>query len=461
MASPILGRTLTIHEFDILVGEGAAGTGGNAAAVVPNYVFEWLQEQCLAQTEGEGARWARLAQRGGRLVVQVTNYVGVIRAPGGLQIEVLPKVGRAGGADENWARRLLIRMLSCLGPFRHIRTARAELAATKMSLLEVFVGEFLDAVSAVVKRGLRGSYVTRQGNLPFLRGKLMMSAHLRHNLVRADAFFTEHDDFSTDRPENRLIHAALNEVIAQSVSLENQRWARELRFIFSDVPPTGDVTGDIRKLQPARNMIHYGEALAWAELILTGFSPLTGAGGRSAASLLFPMEMLFEAYVAKHLERAIDPALRLKVHPATHYLVEHQAEQWFRLEPDLVVRRNGRNIVVLDTKWKLLDVTETMRKERYNLSQGDFYQLHAYGHTYLEGEGDVVLVYPKTEAFRHPLEPFFFPNAQNLRLWVMPFCLDTGALICPANQPNRVSFPMILQLVDRQLSRPDGTPSLL
>ena len=446
MTYPIPGRTLTIHEFDILVGEGTAGTVENAAPVVPNHVFEWLQEQCLAQTEGKGARWARLAQRGGRLVVQVTNYVGVIRAPGGLQIEVLPKVGRAGGVDENWARRLLIRMLSCLGPFRHIRTARAELAATKMSLLEVFVGEFLDAVSAVVKRGLRGSYLTRQGNLPFLRGKLLMSDHLRHNLIRADAFFTEHDDFSTDRPENRLIHAALNEVIAQSVSLENQRRARELRFVFSDVPPTGDVTGDLRKLQPDRSMIHYGEALAWAELILTGFSPLTGVGSRSAASLLFPMEMLFEAYVAKHLEHAIDPALRLKVHPATHYLVEHEAERWFRLEPDLVVRKDGRNIVVLDTKWKLLDVIETMRKDRYNLSQGDFYQLHAYGHTYLEGEGDVVLVYPKTEAFRRPLEPFIFPNAQNLRLWVLPFCLDTGTLVCPANQPDRASFPMILRV---------------
>ncbi len=446
MAFPNPGRTLTIHEFDILVGEGPAGIVENAAAVVPNHVFEWLQEQCLAQTEGKGARWARLAQRGGRLVVQVTNYVGVIRAPGGLQIEVLPKVGRAGGTDENWARRLLIRMLSCLGPFRHIRTARAELAATKMSLLEVFVGEFLDAVSAVVKRGLRGSYVTRYGNLPFLRGKLMMSDHLRHNLLRADAFFTEHDDFSTDRPENRLVHAALNEVIAQSVSLENQRRARELRFVFSDVPPTCDVTGDLRKLQPDRSMIHYGEALAWAELILTGFSPLTGVGSRSAASLLFPMEMLFEAYVAKHLEHAIDPALRLKVHPATHYLVEHEAEQWFRLEPDLVVRKDGRNIVVLDTKWKLLDVIETMRKERYNLSQGDFYQLHAYGHTYLEGEGDVVLVYPKTEAFRRPLEAFVFPHAQNLRLWVLPFCLDTGTLVCPANRPDRASFPMILQV---------------
>lgn len=445
-------RTRTIFEYDVLVEEGGGKLVGSGEMAVPPPVFDWLSQQCLIQSEEKAARWARLGQRGGRAVVQVTNYVGVIRAPDGFQIEVLPKVGRMGADQESWARGLLIRMLSCLGPFRHLRTARAEIATTKMPLLEIFVAEFLEAVYSIVKRGLRGAYVTRQENLPYLRGKLMLADHLRTNLVRADSFFTEHSEFSTDRAENRLIHAALNEVIALSASIDNQRRARELRFVFSDVAPSAHVAADLRQVQPERSTAHYAEALAGAELILTGCSPLTGAGTKSATSLLFPMEILFEAYVAKHLRFELDSSHRLKAHPATGHLVEHEAERWFRLEPDLLVRQGRRNVVVLDTKWKLLNIHPSARKDKYNLSQSDFYQLHAYGQAYLEGEGDVVLIYPKTETFSRPLEPFFFSNARRLRLWVLPFCLDTRRLMVPRGNAEKSAFPKIL--------RTQGPPAL-
>jgi len=432
----------TIYEHDVLVAEGGPLSKSAGSGEVPVPVFDWLQRQCLMQSADNRPRWARLGQRAGVLTVQVTNYVGVIRAPSGFQIEVLPKVGRVHG-QADWARRLLVRMLACLGSFRHIKTARAELAATRMPLQEIFVAEFLESVSSIVKRGLRGLYTTQQDNLPFLRGKLVFSEHLRRNLVRRDSFFSEHSDFTTNRPENRLIHAALRQVIAQSVTHSNQQRALELRLVLSDVPVSTNVAADLRALQPERNTAHYAEALSWAELILTGRAPLTGAGGQSATSMLFPMEMLFEAYVAKHLSLAGDALLRLKVHPATHYLVEHEDERWFRLEPDLVVRRGARNLAVLDAKWKLLNASSSARKDRYNLSQGDFYQLHTYGQTYLAGEGDVILIYPKTETFHRPLKPFVFPHAPGLRLWVVPFCLDNKMLIQPEQEHSIPLFPPI------------------
>jgi hypothetical protein len=64
-------------------------------------------------------------------------------------------------------------------------------------------------VEHIVKRGLRGDYSLRQDNLFALRGKLQMATHLRQNLCRRDRFFAAFDEFSTNRPENRLLHAAL------------------------------------------------------------------------------------------------------------------------------------------------------------------------------------------------------------------------------------------------------------
>jgi 5-methylcytosine-specific restriction enzyme subunit McrC len=88
--------------------------------------------------------------------------------------------------------------------------------------------------------------------------------------------------------------------------------------------------------------------------------------------------------------------------------------------------------LVLDTKWKLIDGQQATGSEKYGLDQGDFYQLHAYGQNYLDGDGDVVLIYPKTDAFSKALPVFEFPKSSGLRLWVLPFCLKQKRLQLPS-----------------------------
>lgn len=85
----------------------------------------------------------------------------------------------------------------------------------------------------------------------------------------------------------------------------------------------------------------------------------------------------------------------------------------------------------MDTKWKLLDHRKPPGTDKYGLDQGDFYQLHAYGQSYLDGHGDVVLVYPRTGAFDQALPVFGFPKSRGLRLWVLPFCLRERVLVLP------------------------------
>ena len=374
---------------------------------------------------------ARLITTEGYRVVQVTSFVGVIRAPDGFQIEVLPKVGKAIGGGATEARQLLIEMLCCLQGFRHVQTKSAKISAARMPLLEVFIAEFLRTIEHIVKSGLRSDYSSRQDNLFALRGKLLMAAHLRHNQYRADRFFTEHDEFSTDRPENRLVHTALRRVLTLSGSQANQQLARELQFVFSDVPVSTQPHIDFQRVRLDRGMGYYANALAWVRLILGEKSPLTGIGGTSAPSLLFPMEAVFEAYVEKHLTKQLRSEFVLKAQASSEYLVTHEDQRWFRLKPDLLVKEKKRTRLVLDAKWKLLDAAKKNGREKYQLSQADFYQLYAYGHHYLDGTGDIVLIYPKTDAFNEPLPVFDFPKAIGMRLWVLPFCLRDRRLRIP------------------------------
>ena len=424
---------LTIYEFDALVAVGADFSGIDGVHLVPASVFGWLEEQCLRAADAGDAAWLRWAQRRGRRVIQVTSFVGVIRAPDGYQIEVLPKVGKAIGGGAAEARQLLIDMLCCLHGFRHVLTDSAKLSAARMPLLEIFISEFLRTVEHIVKRGLRSDYRQRQDNLFALRGKLLMSPHLRQNMFRADRFFTEHDDFSKDRPENRLLHAALRRVLLLTGTQANQQLARELDFVFADVPPSTQIRIDFQQVRLDRGMGYYSDALAWARLILDEESPLTGSGRHSAPSLLFPMEAVFEAYVAKHLPRQLTEPLILKTQVRSHHLVRHREQNWFRLKPDLLVRNSERDLLVLDTKWKLLDGLKANGTDKYGLSQADFYQLQAYGLSYLDGAGDVVLIYPRTDAFSDPLPVFDFPKISGMRLWVLPFCLKERRLKVPSS----------------------------
>ncbi len=426
-----MSNVITLFEFDaIFAGESDTASEKNRLFCVPQTVYDWLDKQCIGMGDA-AARWLKHTRKNGIKAIQFTGYVGVLRSPDGFQIEVLPKTGKVSDASKT--RALLIKMLKCLRNFRHYKTSDADIQTEKMPLLEVFIQQFLLSVESVVRRGLRSDYVARQDNLFALRGKLMMAQHLKQNIVRRDRFHTEHDEFSPDRAENRLLHTALRRVLKISRSTGNQKLARELGFVFNEIPDSTDVAKDIQRIHLDRGMSYYEPALDWAKLILNGYSPLTGLGKSNAISLMFPMAELFEAYVAKHLAKQLIPSCNLKTQARTHHLVRHQEQDWFQLKPDLLVRQDDRDQLVLDTKWKLIDENKANGAEKYGLSQGDFYQLHAYGHNYLKGEGDVVLIYPLTENFTKPLNifNFFIHGESNLRLWVLPFCLDNRRLSIP------------------------------
>jgi 5-methylcytosine-specific restriction enzyme subunit McrC len=109
-------------------------------------------------------------------------------------------------------------------------------------------------------------------------------------------------------------------------------------------------------------------------------------------------------------------------------LVESHGERSiFRLIPDLALRR-GDQVVIADTKWKLLDGVD--RANKYGISQADIYQLFAYAKKYLRDQDrrEVYLIYPMTDSFRHPLKPFWYSWEREV-LWVLPFDLENDVLV--------------------------------
>lgn len=434
-------RSVSIREFGFLLDTENKG-GEVIAQPIPHSAFSHLLATLHDDTtEDDLHNFVRLTTYKHQPALQVRNYVGVIRTPCGTQIEILPKLyNTSDEASDEVTRNLLLKMLRALrdNPFKD--SHKADIRDARMPLLEIYISQFLSIVTQVVKRGIRSDYVRVTKNATYLKGRLRLKDQIRRNSFHQERFFIDYQEYQNNRPANRLIKTALWLVTKIARSSANQRKAKELAFVFDEVPTSTDIDQDFKKVRLDRSMGYYQEALAWCNFLLNGRGPTTSAGSFNTLSVLYPMEKVFEDYVGyclrRNLKSTFDNATAINPNIRKHSLVEsHNGKPIFNLRPDFVVQRDGRNTLVLDTKWKLIDAGD--RSSKYKISQSDMYQLYAYGHKYLRDEPNkrLMLIYPKTDTFSVPLPIFTYESGFELE--VVPFDIDTGQLVWLPNSRSR------------------------
>lgn len=415
-----MGETVTVREYARLTTAPVDG-GSLDLARVSQRAFDWLcRESARMRKSG-----AALVQLEDRQCLRLDSYVGVVETPCGTRIEILPKTVESGDNRDS-ARRLLRKMLArCLDvPPRE--TSPSDIQTFDAPLTEWVMRQFLSSLDTLVKRGLRFDYHRVKEEQRFLRGKLDVPRQLRQPPGREHLFQIDHDVFDADRPENRLLCSALDRICRLTRDAGNWRLAHELASFLAPIPRSTNFNADFRRWRTDRLLAHYRPARPWCALILGEQTPLSVLGEWHGASLLFPMEKIFERYVEACLRQAIPNGSVLKAQASSKYLCSHQTETWFQLRPDFLLSL-GEEHWVLDTKWKLLDASRNNASNKYGLSQADFYQLFAYGHHYLPPDGQLMLIYPMTSAFREVLPVFEYTKGR--RLWVVPFDLDAGQLV--------------------------------
>tara|TARA_B110000211_G_scaffold231181_1_gene292264 strand:+ start:207 stop:1517 length:1311 start_codon:yes stop_codon:yes gene_type:complete len=435
----MVNKPYCIREFGFLVSEAhgfseSAESGQLAANVIvlPNKAYESLMALQYSESahDADIQPFLKPATYRRKPALQVRNYVGVLQTACGTQIEVLPKVYNPNSDnEEEYCRSALLKMLRTLrdSPFKD--AGRADIHDAKMPLLEVYISQFLALANQLVKRGIRSDYVKVQNNSKFLKGRLLVAQQIRKNSIHSERFYIEHAEYQVNRPANRLIKTALLKVAKLARSNRNQRLARELCFVFEEVPKSHDIAGDFQKVRIDRGMKHYQEVLAWTKLLLSGLGPTASAGNFNTLSLLYPMERIFEDYVAhclhKKMPQSFPEGSRLKTQVGGKALVKHNDKSMFRLRPDLMAIEGDKALWVMDTKWKLINGNS--RAKNYGISQSDMYQLYAYGHKYLTGDKKLMLIYPMNENFKEALSKFTYEG--NFELFVVPFDLMKGELV--------------------------------
>ena len=363
---------------------------------LPPHTFQQLREFILTNHSKDTDALELMslsARKGIGEVITAKNYVGIITLHDGTTIEILPKIHSAVEDDANGTRtkRLMVDMLKTLrdSPYKNLQTSSVNIE--KMNIFEVFIRMFVDEVFFIVKRGLKCSYETIEENATFFKGKMKFSQQIKFNHSHKERSYVEYDAYTVNRPENRLLKATLLYLYKHSASSRNKNDIKTLLNIFSEVEASTNYKSDFEKYVPDRNMKDYTTALLWSRVFLTGKSFTSFSGSEIALALLFPMETLFESYVAALLKKYLAPlGYSVSAQDKSYFLFDDPKR--FAMRPDIVIRRKTDGaIFIMDTKWKILSDS----KANYGISQADMYQMYAYQKKY--GAQNVTLLYPQTE----------------------------------------------------------------
>ena len=334
---------------------------------------------------GAGRRYYDIRHRG----IRFKHYVGVLQA-GNLTIEVLPKAdavpGQATAPDEpfdRW-RALLLRLLAEAGllPVDSFNTAL--LREQESSLLDLYLGLFLDEVETLLRRGLVKRYRQREGQVKALRGTILFGQHLARNVVHQERFYTRHQTYDPDHLPHRLLRQALLLLPALTAVPSLRGRAARALLAWPELPAVRPSAATFARLRYDRKTAPYRPALRIARLLLLRLSPDVSSGPQDLVALFFNMNHIWESYLLRTLQR-LAPADWTVSKPPKCVFWEDATGFQSRMQPDILLQHPTLGTIVLDAKWK---------RPHGRPAEADLRQLFAYAHQF--GATRARLLYPQS-----------------------------------------------------------------
>lgn len=341
-----------------------------------------------------------LVYRQDRIVAR--QMVGMLSAKG-CSLEILPKVDpeKEDGLGPDAVRGQLVQMLDVALGLDLDMGRKAAMDRQKITLLDILIRAFADKLLAEVRRGLPRLYRHCEDDLPALRGRLDTTRQLTRNLVRPDRLACRFDQLDPDTPLMQVMASAVAFLTKHSRSVATRRKLDELRHAFVDIRPVAPNRLPWKEVQIDRTNRRWESLFGLAQLLLRREWQAThhAEAAPEGVSLLFPMNDLFEKYVAALMRKGLAGSGIKVVDQGGHkaclgqYTRDKilQRGNVFQTRPDLILRRSGETLAIIDTKWKKLSVDPLSKKQ--GVSQADVYQLMAYARLY--PTTNLMLLYPE------------------------------------------------------------------
>ncbi len=238
--------------------------------------------------------------------------------------------------------------------------------ATSPDLLPSVIAFYARTLQTTLARGLLRSYRPEEDRLVALRGRIDVAAQFRQAGVPLPVA-CRYDEYTPDILDNRYVKAAARLAArVPGVRAEDRRRLLQQIVALEDVSDDPVRPDDLDRLLFTRLNAHYEPALRLARLLLENLTLVDQRGNRSASSFLVDMNQLFEDFVTHRLRRALRGRLEVRSQAGSHLGDSKKV----RIRPDLVFRKQGKELFVADIKYKLTADAQARNS--------DYYQLLAY-----------------------------------------------------------------------------------
>ena len=413
-------KIITIEEYKKIWIKGTSKNSSDKDKyeVIDKDKFDKLKEFIKANKLHEEPKFFEISKD----YVIPQNFIGSINIDD-ISIEIFPKIPLIKDNKDKKRKRFL-EILEYVETFNENIYENLEIGNENMPILEIFISNFIEEVEKIVKKGLVYSYINKSENIYYFKGKLDLTNHIKYNFIE-NRFFMNFDEFSVSSIENCLIKLALEKIKNISSDMENKAKIYQLLVHFDDIQTSGMIPAHLfRKLLIDRKNGFYKKSLDLAKFFLLDESPYSVFYNdeREITGLFFPMEIIYESYIANKLKEVIDNKFSIKIQDNS-YKIFNKCEvggkevknniTFFKLKPDIVVEKE-KEVIILDTKWKELKSSkENEIIYNFGISKEDIYQMITYIHVYnskIKNEDNnkfynkAYLLYPINNNEKLPLE---------------------------------------------------------
>ena len=355
--------------------------------------LSWPEISFLRRLEGESKLSLRLGEGEGDILVLATMHCGVVQA-GSARIFIEPKV----------PVRNLLYLVESTYALPNVSFYDQANFARGRNFLEFLLHFFYSKVDQLVSGGLYRSYVPVTENVSLVRGRIDIPRTIMENFARPHRIVSEHDDYTDDVVENKIVRYTLERTRNLATSEGLKRKLVKLLASFSDVENPAALPQNIfERLVYHRLNEHYKPVHELCRVLLTGIAIDIPAGPIGFRSFLVNMEQLFQEFLFATLKRS--------PHLADYQVVRQSGSRivWLRgtaerrdihVVPDVRVR-NAADVLVVDAKYKRPLMG---RAGRWIPVSPDVYQMMAYCVVH---QCDGALVYPKVETPEADLDEIY------------------------------------------------------
>ena len=317
--------------------------------------------------------------------LKLINYVGIISIEN-VTIEIIPKISLSNNKKKD--KEILLQMLSKCSklPFDIDNSIKTNLA--EYDLIELLAKFFVQKLQSEINKGIYREYINKEENLNFIKGKLLLSSHIKRNHVNKVKAYCSYDEYSENNFLNLVFKTACNVILRKINDDEIKDNLKRVISCLEDVDLIYLDKNKLLKYEFNRQNNRFKEAYELAKLILLNTSMESSLGEDNAFSMLFEMSTLYEEYIGNIIEEIWNNSYRkTKLQDDSKYLVKNLYSNRgnFNLKADVVLSDEKEDFeIVIDTKWKSAE-----RK----IEATDMYQMYAYVTRY-EKARSCILLYP-------------------------------------------------------------------